>query len=44
MGLPLEVDKKNLNRYDYVRVNIGCRYVTLAPANVDGLLDFHFYD
>jgi hypothetical protein len=40
VGLPLEVDKKNLNKNDYVRVKIGCRDVTKVPTSVDGLLDF----
>jgi hypothetical protein len=44
VGLPLEVDKENLHKNDYVRVKIGCRDVTKVPASVDGLLDFHFYD
>ena len=44
VGLPLEFDKESLTKNDYVRVKIGCRDVTKVPANVDGVLDFHFYD
>jgi len=44
VGLPLEVDKNNLKRWDFVRVKIGCRDVRKVPALVEGLLDFHFYD
>lgn len=44
VGLPLEVDKDNLHKNDYVRVKIGCRDVTKVLASVDGLLDFQFYD
>jgi hypothetical protein len=44
VGLPLEVDKENLHKNDYVRVKIGCRDVTKVPASVDGVLDFNFYD
>jgi len=44
VGLPLEVDKENLNNNDYVRVKIGCRDVTKVPASTDGVLDFNFYD
>jgi hypothetical protein len=38
------VDKVNLKRWEYVRVNIGCRDITKVPAVVEGLLDLHFYD
>jgi hypothetical protein len=44
VGLPLEVDKANLKRWDYVRVKIGCKDITKVPAVVEGLLDMHFYD
>ena len=44
VGLPLEVDKLNLRRWDFVRVKIGCRDVKKVPAMVEGLLDFHFYE
>ena len=32
VGLPLEVDKNNLKRWDFVRVKIGCRDVRKVPA------------
>jgi hypothetical protein len=41
VGIPLEVDKNNLRRWDYVRVKIGCRDVSKVP--VEGLLDLHFF-
>jgi hypothetical protein len=44
VGIPLEVDKVNLKRWEYVRVKIGCRDITKVPAVVEGLLDLHFYD
>jgi hypothetical protein len=44
VGLPLEVDKANLKRWDYVRVKIGCKDITKVPTVVEGLLDMHFYD
>jgi hypothetical protein len=44
VGLALEVDRENLNRYEYVKVKIGYRDVTKVPTKIDGLLDFHFYD
>ncbi|CAO2203360.1 unnamed protein product [Urochloa humidicola] len=44
VGIPLEVDKANLKRWDYVRVKIGCRDISKVPAVVEGLLNFHFYD
>jgi len=44
VGLPLEVDKQNLKRWDFVRVKIGCRDVRKVPAVVEGLLEFYFYD
>ncbi|CAL4949938.1 unnamed protein product [Urochloa decumbens] len=44
VGIPLEVDKGNLKRWEYVRVRIGCKDITKVPATVEGLLDFHFYD
>jgi hypothetical protein len=44
VGIPLEVDKVNLKRWEYVRVKIGCKDVTKVPAVVEGLLDMHFYD
>lgn len=43
-GLPLEVDKENLSKNNFVRVKIGCRDVTKVPAVVDGLLNLHWYD
>ena len=44
VGLPLEVDKPNLMRGEYVRVLIGCRDITKIPASVEGVIDQHFYD
>lgn len=44
VGIPLEVDKNNSKRWEYVRVKVGCRDVTKVPAIVEGLLDLHFYD
>jgi hypothetical protein len=44
VGIPLEVDKVNIKRWDYVRVKIGCKDITKVPAVVEGLLDMHFYD
>jgi hypothetical protein len=44
VGIPLEVDKVNLKRWEYVRVKIGCKDITKVPAVVEGLLDMHFYD
>ncbi|CAN6285278.1 unnamed protein product [Urochloa humidicola] len=44
VGVPLEVDKANLKRFEYVRVKIGCRDITKVPATVEGLLDRHIYD
>jgi hypothetical protein len=44
VGIPLEVDKANLKRWEYVRVKIGCKDITKVPAVVEGLLDMHFYD
>uniref|UniRef100_K3ZCJ0 CCHC-type domain-containing protein n=1 Tax=Setaria italica TaxID=4555 RepID=K3ZCJ0_SETIT len=44
VGIPLEVDRLNLKRWEYVRVKIGCRNVSKVPAIVEGLLDLHFYD
>ncbi|CAN6381079.1 unnamed protein product [Urochloa humidicola] len=43
VGVPLEVDKVNLKRWEFVRVKIGCRDLQKVPAVVEGLLDFHFY-
>jgi hypothetical protein len=43
VGIPLEVDKHNLKRWDYVRVKIGCRDISKVPATVEGLLDLHFF-
>jgi hypothetical protein len=31
VGLPLEVDKANLKRWDYVRVKIGCKDIKKVP-------------
>jgi hypothetical protein len=42
VGIPIEVDKNNLRKWDYVRVKIGCRDVSKVPATVEGLLDLHF--
>jgi hypothetical protein len=44
VALPLEVDKGNLKRWDFVRVKCGYRDVTKVPAVVEGVLVFHFYD
>jgi hypothetical protein len=44
VGIPLEVDKQNLKRWDYVRVKIGCRDISKVPATVEGLMDLHFFD
>lgn len=44
VGIPLEVDKINLKKWEYVRVKIGCKDITKVPAVVEGLLDLHFYD
>jgi hypothetical protein len=44
VGIPIEVDKSNLKRGDYIRVKIGCRDISKVPARVEGLLDRHFYD
>jgi hypothetical protein len=44
VGLPLEVDKANLKRWDYVRVKIGCKDITKVLAVVEGLMDMYFYD
>ncbi|CAO2145092.1 unnamed protein product [Urochloa humidicola] len=44
VGIPMEVDKGNLKRWDYVRVKIGCKEVAKVPATVEGLLDLHLYD
>jgi hypothetical protein len=44
VGIPLEVDKHNLKRWDYVRVKIGCRDISKVPATVEGLMDLHFFD
>ena len=42
--IPMEVDKANLKKWDYVQVKIGCMDITKVPSVVEGLLDFHFYD
>jgi hypothetical protein len=42
--MPLEVDKNNLKRWEYVRVKIGCKDIAKVPAVVEGLLKMHFYD
>nr|TKW22505.1 hypothetical protein SEVIR_4G232600v2 [Setaria viridis] len=42
--IPLEVDKINLKRWEYVRVKIACKHITKVLAIVEGLLDMHFYD
>jgi hypothetical protein len=44
VGIPLEIDKNNLRKWEYVRVKIGCRDVSKVPATVEGLLDLHFFD
>jgi hypothetical protein len=44
VGIPLEVDKLNTKRWEYVRVKIGCKDLTKVPAVVEGLMDLHFYD
>lgn len=44
VGLPMEIDKNNLKRWEFARAKIGCRDITKVPAMVEGLLDFHFYD
>jgi hypothetical protein len=44
VGIPLEVDKHNLKRWDYVRVKIGCRDISKVLATVEGLMDLHFFD
>lgn len=44
VGIPLEVDKPNIKKWEYVRVKIGCRDITKVPAVVEGLLDLHFFD
>jgi hypothetical protein len=44
VGIPLEVDRVNLKKWDYVRVKIGCKKIAKVPAVVEGLLDMHFYD
>lgn len=44
MGVPLEVDKCNLTKFEYVRVRIGCRDITKVLATVDGVLDFYWHD
>lgn len=44
VGLPLEVDKSCLKKFDYVRVKIGNKHITKVPAVVEGMLDFFFYD
>jgi hypothetical protein len=44
VGIPLEIDKTNIKRWEYVRAKIGCRDITKVPAKVEGLLDLHLYD
>lgn len=44
VGVPFEVDKASLTKFDYVRVKIGGRDMTKVPATVDGVLDLHFID
>ncbi|CAN6199371.1 unnamed protein product [Urochloa humidicola] len=44
VGVPIEVDKASLKRYEYARVKLGCRDITKIPASVEGLLDRHLYD
>jgi hypothetical protein len=44
VGIPLEVDKNNLRRWEYVRVKIGCRDISKVPATMEGLLDLYFFD
>uniref|UniRef100_A0A0A9GUN4 DUF4283 domain-containing protein n=1 Tax=Arundo donax TaxID=35708 RepID=A0A0A9GUN4_ARUDO len=44
VGLSLELDKRNLTKFDYVRVKIGCRDVTKVPAIMERMLGKHFYD
>jgi hypothetical protein len=43
VGIPLEIDKNNVKRWEYVRAKIGCRDITKVPATVEGLLDLHFH-
>uniref|UniRef100_A0A0A8YVY0 Uncharacterized protein n=1 Tax=Arundo donax TaxID=35708 RepID=A0A0A8YVY0_ARUDO len=38
VGLSLELDKRNLTKFDYVRVKIGCRDASKVPAVVEGML------
>jgi hypothetical protein len=44
VGIPLEVDKFNLKKWEYVGVKIGCKDVVKVRAVVEGLLDMHFHD
>ena len=44
VGVPMEVDKNNLKRWEFVRVKIGCRDITKVPAVVEGVMDLHFFD
>jgi hypothetical protein len=44
VGIPLEVDKFNLTKWEYVGAKIGCKDVAKVPVVVEGLLDMHFYD
>lgn len=37
VGVPLEVDKANLTKHEFVRVKIGFRDVTKVPVKVDGV-------
>jgi hypothetical protein len=39
VGLPLEVNKENITKDDFVKVKICCRDVTKVLAVVDGLLE-----
>lgn len=44
VGLPIEVDKANLMRWDFLRVKIGYRDITKVPSTFEGVIDLHLYD
>jgi hypothetical protein len=44
VGVPLDVDKSNISKFEYVRAKIGCRDITKVPATVEGVLDFYWHD
>uniref|UniRef100_A0A0A8XSL7 Uncharacterized protein n=1 Tax=Arundo donax TaxID=35708 RepID=A0A0A8XSL7_ARUDO len=45
VGITLEVDGPNLNKYDYVRAKIGCKDLSKVPAVIEGVLDdLNIYD